>query len=149
MVVLNNELVDGDSLADLNIELSIDSARVDMESSFNSATSYKVNAEGYSASKNYNVTVFGSGVYTIMPLNIYITVEAGGGVYQGQINPVKLTGVYAADDNRNILEEFAPEVAPKFALIIGEALMMEIGLILMQICGLLSQCLLVIIMQLL
>lgn len=113
MVVLNNELVDGDSLADLNIELSIDSARVDMESSFNSATSYKVNAEGYSASKNYNVTVFGSGVYTIMPLNIYITVEAGGGVYQGQINPVKLTGVYAADDNRNILEEFAPEVAPK------------------------------------
>lgn len=113
MAVVNNELVEGDTLDDLNIELSIDAGRVDMESNFNPATSYKVNASGYATSKNYNVTVFGSGVYTIQPLSIYITVENGGGVYQGNITPATITGIYAVEDNRNILEEFDASVAPR------------------------------------
>ncbi|MCM1131423.1 MAG: hypothetical protein NC310_04955 [Roseburia sp.] len=113
--IVYGELVDGDTLDDLNIQLNVEDNRLDLTSKYNSATSYKVNADAdaYATSKNYNVSVFGSGVYTIRPLSIYITVEAGGGVYQGVIARVSLTGVYATVDDRDILAEFDSEHTPK------------------------------------
>ncbi len=113
MKVVGDELVSGDEYSDLNINLTISSSLVDLDSRYNPAASYKVDAEGHTTSKNYNVTVFGSGVYTITPLSIYITVEAGGGVYQGEITPVRLTGVYTTEDNLNVLETFDEAHAPK------------------------------------
>ncbi|MDE7095620.1 MAG: hypothetical protein K2O23_03945 [Anaeroplasmataceae bacterium] len=113
MNVIGNQLVPGDDIKDLNIQLSINSTGFDLESIYNPAASYKVDAEGQETSKNYNVTVYGSGVYTITPLSIYITVEAGGGVFQGTITPVKLTGIYTTDGNKNVLEMFDEAHAPK------------------------------------
>lgn len=105
-------LVEGDGIDDLNISLEISGA--DLESLFNDVSSYRVTATGYTSSKNYNVTVLSSGIYTVSPLEIYITVEAGGGTYgDAHIVPAKLTGIYSAEDDTDVTEKFGA-LAPSF-----------------------------------
>ncbi len=107
-------LVGGDDLSALNITPVIDKA--DLEYEFNDVWAYRVYAEGYTESENYNVNIQGFGIYTVNPLEIYITVEAGGGVYLGETTPATLTGIYAVngEDGVDIRETFK-ELAPTFS----------------------------------
>lgn len=117
-VVTENGLALDDTVADLGIELEIDADRnVDVLSKFNNVGAYTVNAVNYQNNANYNITVFGSGTYTIAPLPIYITAEAGGGTYDsGNIQGAEITGIYAVSDNQtiNVVEVFGDRI-PTFS----------------------------------
>ncbi len=116
-VVTENGLAAGDTVEDLTISLEIDADRnVDIQSLFNNVGAYTVNAVGYENNANYNVTVFGSGTYTIAPLSIFITAESGGGTYgSDDIRGAEITGIYAIVDGEQIdVREVFGDKAPTF-----------------------------------
>lgn len=116
-----NALVYGDEFADLKIDLKINSANRLPEGSKYTAGAYPMAvAEGSEGSdigyddSNYTVTFPVIGSYIVSPLKIRIEIEAGGGVYGGQIHPATVTGVFTTEDGKNVLTEIEGIIKPSF-----------------------------------
>lgn len=113
-----NALVYGDEFADLKIDLKINSANRLPEGSKYTAGAYPMAVAeeldiGYDDS-NYTVTFPVIGSYIVSPLKIRIEIEAGGGVYGGQIHPATVTGVFTTEDGKNVLTEIEGIIKPSF-----------------------------------
>lgn len=106
--VNNVTLTTGNSIPETYTSLA-SLLRVSFVYSFKSdsnAGTYALSAE--SENPNYNVT-FISGVYTITPIAVSIKLNAGGGVYGGEIESAKITSAYSDESpelNRKDVEKF-------------------------------------------
>lgn len=106
--VNNVTLTTGNSIPETYTSLA-SLLRVSFVYSFKSdsnAGTYALSAE--SENPNYNVT-FISGVYTITPIAVSIKLNAGGGVYGGEIESAKITSAYSDESpelNRRDVEKF-------------------------------------------
>lgn len=82
-------------------------------SGYYSASSYRIESEGHRDSRNYDVTVR-SGLFVVERLEVYVTVEAGGGEY-GNVTGARVVAT-TTKDGEDVNEKFG-NVAPAFGFL--------------------------------
>lgn len=99
-----------DALAALNINPFVVGEKTD---GYYSASSYRIESEGHRDSRNYEVTVR-SGLFTVEKLEVYISVEAGGGEY-GSVTGASVIDILT-ENGEDVKEKFG-NLAPAFGFL--------------------------------